>query len=297
MKIVFIGTVQFSKCALEKLISLKADIVSVLTAKDTGSHSDYADLEPVCAAYGIECRRINDINAEEVKAYLMRKVPDYIFCFGWSQLLDKELLKIPASGVIGFHPALLPNNRGRHPIVWALALGLVKTGSTFFFMDEGADSGDMLSQREIPIAYSDDARSLYAKMNETALEQIEDFLPRLESGKFERIRQQEESATFLRKRNKGDGEIDWKKPSREIYNLIRALTYPYVGAHFTYEGRGIKVWGAKEIKSGEYKGAECGKIVRFNNDGSFVVKTGEDAICVLMYEPRNVELKEGKLLR
>ena len=79
---------------------------------------------------------------------------------------------------MGYHPASLPENRGRHPIIWALALGLKKSASTFFFMEEGADDGDILSQKEFEILYEDDAKSLYEKVTDMALNQIEDFLPK-----------------------------------------------------------------------------------------------------------------------
>ena len=82
-------------------------------------------------------------------------------------------------GVLGFHPTKLPQNRGRHPIIWSLALGLKKSASTFFFMDEGADSGKILSQKNFEILDSDDAQSLYDKFVNIALLQIENFLPQL----------------------------------------------------------------------------------------------------------------------
>ena len=80
-------------------------------------------------------------------------------------------------GVLGFHPSELPKNRGRHPLIWALALGLKKSASTFFFMDEGIDSGEILSQKIFDILSNDDAQSLYDKMSNNALQQIEEFLP------------------------------------------------------------------------------------------------------------------------
>ena len=87
------------------------------------------------------------------------------------------MLTLPSLGLVGYHPALLPQNRGRHPIIWALALGLEETGSTFFFMDEGADTGDILSQRRVPITPEDDAGTLYDKLTTTALDQINAFCP------------------------------------------------------------------------------------------------------------------------
>ena len=71
-----------------------------------------------------------DNEAEQI-SFITEKSPDVIYCFGWSHILSKKILKLPPYGVVGFHPAELPNNRGRHPIVWALFLGLKKTASTF----------------------------------------------------------------------------------------------------------------------------------------------------------------------
>ena len=82
-------------------------------------------------------------------------------------------------GIVGYHPAALPSNRGRHPLIWALVLGLTETASTFFFMDEGADSGDILDQRPVSILPSDDAKSLYERISQVAISQIRDFVPRL----------------------------------------------------------------------------------------------------------------------
>ena len=96
-----------------------------------------------------------------------------IYCFGWS-LLD-ESLSIAPLGVMGFHPAKLPQNRGRHPIIWALALGLDETASTFFKMDLGADSGAILSQEVIEIKPNDNATSLYENILTVAERQVQEF--------------------------------------------------------------------------------------------------------------------------
>ena len=165
MRIFFIGTVEFSLRALEKLIQLNADIVGVATKSHSTFNSDYASLAGPCASRGIECREISNINDTDVVAWVKELKPDYIFCFGWSQLLKKEILDIPSIGTIGYHPARLPANRGRHPLIWTLFLGLCETASTFFFMDEGPDSGDILSQKQIRIDDNDDAASLYDKVS------------------------------------------------------------------------------------------------------------------------------------
>src|SRR5690606_20335724 len=127
---------------------------------------------------------VTNINSVESIEWMSALQPDVIFCFGWSNLIKKQVLEMSRLGVIGFHPSLLPDNKGRHPLIWAKVLGLSKTGSTFFFMDEGADTGDILSQREFAIDFNDDAGSLYDKMTETALGQIVDFHEELKNGTY-----------------------------------------------------------------------------------------------------------------
>ena len=242
MRIVFIGSVEFSLHALERLLSMGADIVGICTLKESKFNADHIDLTSIGAAHGIKCFYAENINSPEALIWVSDKSPDVIFCFGWSQLLKKELLTLAPLGVIGFHPAALPSNRGRHPIVWSLVLGLKKTASTFFFMDEGVDSGDIFSQRKIFISEQDDARTLYNKLTVTALAQIEEFLPSLSCGSVQRIKQSQITANTWRKRDSTDGIIDWRMSAQTIHNLVRGLAKPYVGAHFLVNGKEIKIW-------------------------------------------------------
>lgn len=281
MRIILIGTVEFSKMILETLIHLKKDVVAVISKEKSSYNSDFADLSQVCTTYNLDYKHVKDINSIEVISYIKQKDPDVIFCVGWSQIIKKELLIIPKLGVIGYHPTLLPQNRGRHPLIWALALGLEETGSTFFFMDEGADSGDILSQEKIKIDYKDNARSLYNKITLAALDQIQKILPLLEANTFTRMKQDHLKANSWRKREEKDGEIDWRMSSKSIYNLVRALTRPYIGAHFIYKGEKIKVWSVEERFNIGFCNFEPGKIVEVYPDKSFLVKTGENLIRVL----------------
>ncbi|MGE5605230.1 MAG: methionyl-tRNA formyltransferase [Bacteroidota bacterium] len=295
MRIIFIGTVEFSKQALSKLVEMNENIVSVITKEKSNFNTDYSNLAEFCISHSLEYHFVSNINDEQTLTYIQSKQPDIIFCFGWSQLIKIELLKIPRMGVIGFHPALLPQNRGRHPIIWALALGLNETGSTFFVMDEGADSGDILSQRRITINYTDDAASLYEKITATALTQIEEFVPALKSGTFQTFKQDSAQANYWRKRTQKDGEIDWRMTSRSIYNLVRALTKPYIGAHFVYHGNPVKVWQVEEVKTNSYLNLEPGKVIEVYRDHSILVKTGENCIRVLRHELEE-SISEGEYL-
>lgn len=283
MRIVFIGAVEFSLRALERLVSLRADIVGICTLKETKFNADHIDLTGVGVAYGIPCFYADDINSAEALMWIKSKAPDVIFCFGWSKLLKQELLALPQFGVVGFHPAALPANRGRHPIIWSLVLGLDKTASTFFFMDAGADSGDILSQHEILISEQDDARTLYDKVVVTALAQIEEFLPSFANGSAQRIKQCQLHVNTWRKRSRADGIIDWRMSAQSIHNLVRGLTKPYVGAHFVVHGKEIKVWKTL-LHSPVGNNNEPGKVLARAANGP-VIKCGEGAICIIETEP------------
>lgn len=284
LRAIFVGTVEFSLFALEKILSLSqyVSVEGVITKKESKFNSDFADLTPICNKFSIPIKYVYNINEAENVEWIKRKKPDVIFVFGWSQLIKKPILEIPKIGVIGFHPAKLPQNRGRHPIIWALVLGLEETASTFFFIDEGTDSGDILSQKVIKIAYEDTARTLYNKVIQTALKQIEEFIPKLSTGDFERIPQDHSKANYWRKRTEKDGEIDFRMSSRAIYNLIRALTRPYVGAHFIYKGEKIKVWKAKE-ETVKMPNIEPGKVLKVE-ERKILVKCYDNGIWLEEHE-------------
>ena len=282
MKILFIGAVEFSYKSLEKLIELNAEIVGVCTKKVSNFNSDFADLTPLCNKVNIPLRYVDDVNSIESIEWIKGLKPDIIFCFGWSSLIKKDLLNLPQMGIVGYHPALLPKNRGRHPIIWALALGLKASGSTFFFMTEGADDGDILSQEEVEIFYEDDARSLYNKMLVIALKQIGYFLPKLQNNSFQSFKQNNSLANTWRKRGKLDGKIDFRMTSGAIYNLVRALTKPYIGAHIEYNGKDVSVWKVKEVDFNR-ENIEHGKVLE--NDGrTIIVKTYDKAIKIIEHD-------------
>jgi len=282
MKIFFIGTVEFSKIALQKLIELKAQVVGVCTKEKSGFNSDFADLKPLCEKNKIPFKYVNNVNSKDNCYWIKSFNPDIIFCFGWSNLLKKDILTLAPMGVLGFHPSKLPKNRGRHPLIWALALGLKKSASTFFFMDEGIDSGEILSQKDFNILSTDDAQILYDKFANIALLQIEDFLPQLEKKNYQTIKQNYEVSNIWRKRVKSDGKIDFRMTSQAIYNLVRALTKPYVGAHINYKEKEIIVWKV-EIIDNKHDNIESGKVLDVN-EGKILVKTYDGVIKITHHE-------------
>ena len=226
MRILFIGTVELSLHVLETMIEESAEIVGVVTSNHNDFNSDYADLKTTCVKNNIPALETNDINSDSSINWVKELAPDVVFCIGWSSLLQNRMLEIPPMGVIGFHPTALPKNRGRHPIIWALVLGLESTASTFFFMSKEADTGDIIDQKEVLIDSSDDASSLYEKISKVAKNQIKTILLSLLSGNVKQIPQNNLDSNVWRKRNSQDGQIDWRMSALSIHNLVRGLTKP-----------------------------------------------------------------------
>jgi len=293
MKIVFIGTVDFSYHTLRSLISAEAEIAGVITKKQSKFNSDFKDLSQLCIKYDIDYKYVKNINHEKNIEWIASKEPDVIFCLGWSQILGAEVLKVPRHGVIGYHPAKLPNNRGRHPLIWALVLGLSETASTFFIMDEGADTGDIVSQKQILISENDNAKSLYDKIVKAGCGQVVEILENLKEGKLVRSPQDKEIGNYWRKRNEDDGRIDWRMSAKNINNLIKGLTRPYIGAHFLFNGLQVTVWESEVIKNDE-QNIEPGKVLSTLPMG-FIVKCGDHSILIKSHEPQ-VNMLEGDYL-
>ncbi len=288
MKILFIGSVIFSKKILTELIKKKFLICGVITKSKSNFNSDFYNLKEISKKHKIDFLTTENINNRPVIKWIKNKKPDLILCCGWSQLISKQILKIPTKFSIGYHPSDLPNNRGRHPIIWALALGLKKCYSCFFVMNEYADSGYVLDKRKVAIDQKDDAGTLYQKLNYIASKQIVNLMNRIIKNKikkFNKINIKISKGNIWRKRYYKDGIIDWRMNAENILNLIRSLIYPYPNAQMIYRNKMVKVLSAKVIKNDNLN-LEPGKVLKVKRNGEFLVKTGKDSILVKKTEPK-----------
>ena len=293
MRVVFIGSVYFSKKMLEELIRLKVNIVGVCAKKDSRFNADFFDIGKISLTNNIPTIYASDINTKKIYHWIKNKKPDVIFCLGWSRLINKSLLKSNSMGIIGFHPTALPMNRGRHPIIWTLVLGLKKTATTFFFMNENADEGDIISQRTINVTKNENAQSLYGKIISNASIQIKEIINKLRDNTLVRIKQSHKKENFWRKRYAEDGKIDWRMSAENISNLAKALSSPYLGAHFFINEKKIILLKFLLVKV-KNKNIEPGKII-FYLKSKPVVKCGDNAICIVKTYPK-IKLKIGNYL-
>lgn len=293
LRVVFIGCVQLSQEMLkEVLASEHAEVVGVISRTSSEFHSDFSSLLPLAKEKNIPSLVAQGNSQDDFAPWIQQQKADVVYCFGWPYLLNKTVLNCTRLGAIGYHPAALPKNRGRHPLIWAIALGLRETASTFFFMDEGADSGDILSQE--PVSIDDkDVGEVYSDLMKQTRTQVRQFTKALQAGDFRREPQNAKLANTWRKRGKLDGQIDWRMSAQTIHNLVRALTRPYVGAHALYQNQEFKIWKTQVIPDAP-ENIEPGQVLQ-GSPKQFIVKCGEGALQILEHSFSQIP-EQGKYL-
>ena len=279
MKIVFISGVKFGFDLLDDVLKSGWKISAVFSyiPEKQKFYSDYTNFDQLSQKYNFIHKQVNNINDEENIQLIKSLEPDLILVMGWSQLLNKEIIKLPKLGIIGSHPTELPKYRGRAPITWTILKGLKKSALTFFFIEEGMDDGDILDQQFFEIIDNDDAESLYEKMTSIGKTMLLKNLKLIEQGKINRIKQ--DPTKFIEnwpKRIPEDGKINWFSSAESIHTLIRATTHPYPGAYTIFKTQKLIIWSASFIKNNNIK---PGIILDVKKD-SVVIGTGNGDLIV-----------------
>lgn len=283
MRVSVIGSVKFTHTMIEKLIASEVTVASIITRKNGSAfHSDFADLTAFAFRNGIPAMAVTDVNDPATVKFIAALQPDLVFCLGWSQLISVSTIRALACPIIGYHPALLPRNRGRHPIIWALVLGLGETGSTFFRIEAGVDSGDIVSQRVVAIREEDDAATLYGKLSDVAGQQIVKICADAANGELRYRPQDPATGNVWRKRSPADGHIDWRMPSSGIRNLTRALRSPYPGATALYRGAECRVWSVR-LGAATHSNIEPGRILSVC-DAWLHLKCGDGTVYITEHD-------------
>lgn len=253
MRSILVGTVTSTRVTLDELVRQSMPPAAVLTVHPSraGQNATYIDLVPLCERYNIPVRTFRSINEPEILEYVGKLQPDIAFVIGLSQLVSPAFLSIPRIGCLGFHPAPLPENRGRAVIAWTIIQACQETGSTLFWIDEGVDAGPIALQRRFEVSPEETAQSLLDKHMQVLRDMLKELLPRLRRNEIPAIPQDERRATWCAKREPRDGVIDWQRPAQEIWTLIRAVGSPYHGALSEFRGRQVAIWEAELVKSDE----------------------------------------------
>lgn len=257
LKVIFMGTPDFSIAPLEYLIE-NTNVVLVVTQPDkTVGRKETLEQSPVkkvAISHNIDVFQPEKIRKEyEIISEIN---PDLIITCAYGQILPKALLDIPRLGCINIHGSLLPKYRGASPIQSSILNGETKTGITLMYMDEQMDTGDIISQIEVPIEPLDDTGSLFTKMSDAAVKLLKETLPKIAGGTNDRIKQDDNLATYTKMIKREDEKINFNDKADVIINKIRALS-PNPGAYFIYNQNEIKVFKAHKTPDK----IEVGKII------------------------------------
>ena len=254
MRIVFMGTPDFSVPVLEALADSRHQVTAVVTQPDRPKgRGNGICISPVKEA--ALSRRIPVYQPDRARdaSFIeeMKKLsPDVMVVIAFGQILSKELLCVPAYGCVNIHASLLPKYRGASPIQWAVINGERETGITTMMMDEGMDTGDILEKRAIALAEKETGGSLFDRLSLLGGELILSTLDKLEKGTLVRTPQDHEAATYVKKIPKSFGEIYWTKDAGSIERLIRGLN-PWPSAYTWLNGKLLKLWAADVILPGK----------------------------------------------
>ena len=272
-RIVFMGTPLFAVPVLEGLIE-HYNVVGVVTQPDkiVGKNKvkTPTEIKKIALKHNIKVFQPEKIKLEYED--ILNLNPDIIITCAYGQIIPKAILDYPKYGCINVHASLLPKLRGGAPIHHAIIDGYSVTGITIMYMDVHMDTGDIISQESIKIEDNYTTSILHDKLSLMGKNLLLKTLPLIFDGNINKIKQDDNEATYGYNISKNEELIDFNKSSREVYNQIRGLC-EYPGAYTSLDGKIIKVY---ESKIGENICNKPGEIIKIYKDGIGVsCKDGE----------------------
>ena len=288
MKVIFMGTPDFSVGTLEALAEAGHEVVLAVTQPDKpkgrGGKMQYTPVKEAALARDIPVYQPKKIREPECIEELKKYNADIMVVIAFGQILPKEILQMTPYGCINVHASLLPKYRGAAPIQWAVIDGEKFSGVTTMQMNEGLDTGDMILKTEIPLDPKETGGSLHDKLAEAGAKLCVETLKCLEDKTATWEPQGESTTAYAKMLDKNLGNINWNDPAVQIERLIRGLN-PWPSAYTHWNDKVIKLWQADVVEDNTDQ--EAGTIVKVEKD-SFYVQTGEGLL-------KNEELKlQGK---
>jgi len=276
MRIVFMGTSDFSVPGLERLILGEHEVVAVYTQPDKpagrGRALAFSAAKRVALEHEIPVMQPPSFREPGAIESLARLRPDVVVVAAFGMILPPGVLAIPPLACLNIHPSLLPRHRGPSPIEGAILAGDAWTGVSIIVLDEGVDTGAILSQCKVVIEPQDTAESLTTKLAQASAQLLGDTLPLWYSRSLAPTPQQEEGATYTRLFSKEDGEIDWHLSAVDIWRRVRAF-YPWPGCYTRWRGNILKVVEAIPLPGGGEPGRV--KALAPNGGAALGVETGD----------------------
>ena len=280
MRVVFMGTPDFSVGTLEALIEAGHEVCLVVTQPDKpkgrGKEMQPTPVKAAAMKHGIPVYQPKKIRDPECVEELRKYNADVMVVVAFGQILPKEILEMTPYGCINVHASLLPKYRGAAPIQWAIINGESVTGVTTMQMDEGLDTGDMIQKTEVEITPDETGESLHDKLAAAGAALCVETLKAVETHTATFEKQGESPTAYARMLDKKLGNIDWSRSAKSIECLIRGMN-PWPSAYTSLDGKTMKVWEADVLDAQSKE--EPGTIVEVNKK-EIIVATGSNDLAL-----------------
>lgn len=249
MRIGFVTCVELGLSCLREIYSVGGAVDWIMTLRDdlAPRKAGRVYVDEFCREHATELAKVRNINDPDALGLLRAQRLDWLFIIGWSQIAGPGVLASVRRGVLGMHPTLLPEGRGRAAIPWAILKGLRETGVTLFQLDAGVDTGPIITQERIPIEPRETATTLYSKVVTAHRSLIRRAWPSIAEGRVVLHPQEEERASYWPGRTPEDGRLDRTMSVAEVDRLVRATTRPYPGAFIDLNGRRLRIWAGVPV--------------------------------------------------
>ena len=277
------GTPDFALPVLSALLDADCDIAGVYTRPDKpagrGKQPSAPPVKQLALERGLPVYQPPSLKAQDVHRQTAALSPDVIVVAAYGRLIPANILDLPLLGCLNVHPSLLPRYRGPSPAPWAILNGDDITGVSIIKLDEGMDSGPIVASRETRIGPEETAGALTARLFEMGASLLVEILPRWGQGQIEARPQDDSQATFTKLLSRDDGKIDWEQGAEEIARQMRAY-YPWPGTFTHWDGRLLKIIGARAAEPAAFHGQRSGMVVSLP-DGGLGIAAGDGVLEVL----------------
>ena len=300
MRVIFMGTPDFSVETLEALIAAEHDVCLAVTQPDRpkgrGKETQASPVKEKALFHGIPVYQPRRVRDPECVEELRKYHADVIVVVAFGQILPASVLELTPYGCVNVHASLLPKYRGAAPIQWAIIEGETVTGVTTMQMDEGLDTGDMIMKTEVPVSEDETGETLHEKLSAAGAALCVETLRALEDGTAVFEKQGESPTAYARMLTKELGNIDWTEPAVRIERLVRGLN-SWPSAYTYWNGKLMKIWRAEVLQTEDAGEIRPGTIAAVGRD-SFTVRTGDGDLRILEVQmPGKKRMETGAFLR
>ena len=285
LEIVFAGTPDFAVSTLQALIESHHRVIAAYTQPDRlagrGRKMLPSPVKRLSVQQQIKIYQPENLRTEEAREHLRALCPDVMVVVAYGQILPPDILQIPKYGCLNVHASLLPRWRGAAPIQRAILAGDRETGITVMQMDEGLDTGNILSRVRTPIHDKDNGQTLHDRLAAMGAAALTKALDDMAGGSLPQATPQNDNdACYAAKLTKAEAAIDWSRPAGEIVQAIRGFN-PWPVAHTEFDGEPLRIWQASDLNRTTHVAA--GEVVSINHN--ITVATGNGCLELLEVQP------------